>query len=101
MRMCRVPSASPFSFRLMFLRGYRAKREAFALRAGVCPSGGASGQQPDYLSGRARADSDLGLLAIEAEALDRYGEVAGLSKPLGRATIPTDVGVVSQAGFEH
>lgn len=50
--------------------------------------------------GDARADSDIDVLVIEPEVVDRYSEMARLSRLLGRKMIPADVVVMSAKAFE-
>ncbi len=49
----------------------------------------------------ARPDSDIDVLVIEPEVINRFAEMARLSQVLGQRLIPADVVVMSQATFEQ
>jgi len=51
--------------------------------------------------GEAREDSDLDLLVVEPEVLNRFDEMARLASLLGRELIPADVVVMSDEAFEQ
>lgn len=51
--------------------------------------------------GEARDDSDLDLLVVEPEVLNRFDEMARLASLLGRQLIPADVVVMSDEAFEQ
>ena len=50
--------------------------------------------------GDARTDSDIDLLVIEPEVIDRSAETVRLSTLLGRRLVAADVVVISRAAFE-
>jgi predicted nucleotidyltransferase len=50
--------------------------------------------------GNARPDSDIDVLVVEPDVVDRYREMARLSALLGRNLIPADVVVMSAQSFE-
>ncbi|MFH0964164.1 MAG: nucleotidyltransferase domain-containing protein [Planctomycetota bacterium] len=54
-----------------------------------------------YGAGRAGPESDLDFLVVEPEIKDRIGEMARLSRLLGKMLIPADVVVVSRELFER
>jgi predicted nucleotidyltransferase len=51
--------------------------------------------------GEARPDSDIDLLVIEPNPVNRASEMVRLSTLLGRQLIPADVVVMSDAAFEE
>lgn len=53
-----------------------------------------------YARGDARADSDLDLLVVEPEVVDRAAETVRLSALLGRRLLPADVVVMSRSTYE-
>jgi len=75
-------------------------QETLSCLAQALPQGSRVAVFGSQASGDARPDSDIDVLVVEPDVVDRYREMARLSALLGRNLIPADVVVMSAQSFE-